>query len=150
MCRNAMNWEIPSSPDILRELLVRFASMDKSTTLESMILDLPDLMLSLRSLQPDKNIYNLLLYYDEVRLHISLNECFWLLERHYDTLPTRKAEVPESDYIACSSVPLSNSTQRKVIFKIHQLPWYNQQQRVPTTAWTPSVKWYTHHKLTTR
>ena len=60
-----------------------------------------------------------------------------------------KVQVPKFDYVACSSVRLSNHTRRKAIHNVsaHQLARYYLSQRVPSTAWCSSVLWYTRRKV---
>ena len=58
--------------------------------------------------------------------------------------------VSELDYIARSSVYLSNHTRTEAMHSVsaHRLPQHYQLLWVTTMVWTASIIWYTHHRLT--
>ena len=58
---------------------------------------------------------------------------------------TYKADVPELDYVARSSVWLLNHTLKETMHNMltHYLPRYYQPQQVP---WTVLITWYMLHK----
>ena len=51
-------------------------------------------------------------------------KCFWLLRGHYDPVRTCKEQVPDLDYVAHSSVHLSNLTWSEIKHNVsvHHLP----------------------------
>ena len=71
--------------------------------------------------------------------------CFYCIMAQFKLIK----HVSELDYIACSSVWLSNPTQNTSMHNLsaHQLPWYYQPQCLTSMAWTTLVMWYTCHKL---
>ena len=132
-----------NSPDTLQVLLTGFASMALSMALELMILGLIDIAWSLWFLQPEQNFSNQIV---TILWSISpfTQQMFSLLLWHYDPRIC-KTWIPEKDFIAGSSVQLSNHIQ-----------WSNEQHvSTPTTVILPTtevtshalVMWYIPHKL---
>ena len=131
-------------------LLTRFIPIVWSTTSESTLLGLAELDWSSRFSQQSKMSCTFwLLYCDRLHLHLSQNKCFWLLWSRYGPVWTRKAEVPESDNMAHSSLWLLNHKRSEAMqnMSAHKLSRYYQPQWVPTTVWSASVSWYKRCEL---
>ena len=73
------------------------------------------------------------------------NVCFFLfLPRRYDPVWTRKAKVPELDYVP---VFTSRTSETMHNMSTHQLSRYYQSKQIPFKDWTASVTWCTRRKI---
>ena len=122
--------EMPSSPDTLRVILARFASVIWSTASESTVLGLPKLAWLLRILQFQWNFFGHL----AVVQWSTLNSLFAL------KIILVNSEL-ELEYVVRSSVRLLKQSA-------HQLPRYYLPQLLVPIARAVLVTWRRHHKLT--
>ena len=76
-------WDVKLVPDNLQGQLTRFSSLAWSTSLESMLLGLPDNVLATKAkfLQTHWLLYN-----DQLHLHRLHKKCFWLLLKCYGSV----------------------------------------------------------------
>ena len=139
---------MPSLPDTLRVLLVRFAFMVWNTASESTVLDQPELAWSSSFLQLGQNFLNYLvtLIWSTAPSPFAQQIVFWLLLRCYGSVRTCKAKVPKLDYV---TLHLTNHIRSEAIRNVsaHQQPRYYQPHQIRTTTWTTLVTWYMRNKL---
>ena len=144
--QTTVDCEMPSSPDTLWMLLTRVDFMVWSTALESMILGLPDHVWLSRFLKTEQNFLNQLVCV--MWSTVPFTQQMFLAAWAMFSLWTCRGQIPKLDYVACSSVQLSNFTQNEPMHMSVHLPQYYQPKWVPSMAWTALVMWYTCCKLT--
>ena len=121
-------------PDTLWVLLTLFASMAWSTTLQSIVLGIPDLAIQVKFLEPSD-------YYTVINFAFIFIQKLFLV---VSTLAQFKLvkQIPELDYIVCSSVAFKSHAEWNSAQHVNTLTNMILQQ-IPLMAWTTLVMWYT-------
>ena len=135
-----LDYDLSSSPDTLRMLLVGFVlSIKRCTASKSTVLTFRDLTWSTRFLQPKRNFFNHL-YCNQLRLHLSYNK--------YSFMAAYAALRPSSNSWSVSSRIKLRFTFIYAIFKSHSKRSNPESISAPTitilsttagiftTAWT--------------
>ena len=114
-----LDCEIPSSSDTLKVLVIGFTSMAWCTASESLDLDIPNVAWSSKFLQPEQNFLNNLVTVLWLTAPLPSAERLWLYpRRRYGPIRIHKAEVPDLNFVASSSVQLSNQTRSETMYNV--------------------------------